>query len=325
MSNILYQFAAGLLWLFLLFFSENLGIQSQYITLLRTTFLCLFSVFLITAISSNIKQEKHSYLLLLCLIPSFFYLYLAKAQYTEFLFFTKFFFIVLLFLLFRESKGHTKSAYWDMSFPAIAAFLIYFEIILTILFFVSIFLIYRNYRFSFDSVESSNSLIKMLPLILISPLLPILYRDDISFDIIEISRANLEIIGMILSGGVAAFCNGLTMSYEKLLNKISLLMAFFGILFFIIAFYMASIAIYLILYEYVRAIMWIALTHFYKSNGAITSFFAGTVTALIPILFSKVQINEFDINGLFIGLILCTILILILNQLSFFKGKVNAK
>lgn len=326
MKNIFYQFVAGFLWLILIYYSSDLSIQPQHITVLRTSFLSVFSVFLITAISLRIEQKEQSYLIFLCLIPSYIYLYINKSHFIEYFFFTKFFFVILLFLLYRNSKGHTKSGLWDVLFPILIPFLVYFEFLLTLISCFSIFLIIKNYNFTFDKVESFNSFIKTSPLILISPLLPIFYRDNLSIEFIEISRANLEIIGMILSGMVAAIGNGLTMSYENLLHKISLTMCFIGTLFFVIAFTHNTIIIYLFLYEYVRIIMWIALTHFYKNNAVLSSFLAGTLTSITPIVLYVygMQGNKLFLNGLFVGLSICTILIVIINQINYSKFN-NAK
>lgn len=229
MKTFIMLVVAGLAWLGLVKASDYLDIQPQLVTLARSGYVGMFSIFLMIElrkdliggtgkeIQQGMARAEFAWFLVPLISVAILAIFSRDFAMTPKVIATicVFYACQLCIFILRERCGQIRSAYWDIAPPIVLVGMLSNPYLLAITAFISGVVLVKVIADA-DSTGTSrtaDALIVQLPSLCLAPVLLIAIRDIFDFGGM-FSRANVEVYGLIVNGVGAAVWTALVMRAE---------------------------------------------------------------------------------------------------------------
>lgn len=296
MKSLFFLLVSGVLWLILVQLAPRFGIPSQLISLARSGYIAIFSIYMMVELRgakySRRHRPSHIYLYLLPLLS----LVLLSLYSSDFSLNSSLLLIIGCFytsafavINFRSERGYIRNAGWDLLAPPLLFFLIINPLLAIIGGLISVVYLVRllSRPLNPDAGQSHlDSFIVQLPSICIAPVVLIALRDVFDGGGL-IDRSHIESFGLVVNGIGAAVWTAMVMRNTFPLDRAALALWILGFLGAIINFVLPvsilSSAGAILIAEAFRGAVWlgttIALANLTRGKG----FGANLIATVLPL------------------------------------------
>jgi len=211
---------SGVLWLGLVQLAPNLGVPPQIVSLSRSGYIAIFSIYMMVELRgaqySREHRPRHLYLYLLPLFSLFLLSLFSsdfKLTYSLLSLVGCFYLCAFSLINMRSEAGGIRSSYWDLFAPPILLVLMLNQYLLLAGWIFCLVYLVRLIRRPAAKVADDlhlDAIVVQLPSICIAPVVLIALRDVFSGGGM-IDRAHVESFGLVVNGGGAAVWTAIVM------------------------------------------------------------------------------------------------------------------
>ncbi|AOF99762.1 putative membrane protein [Blastomonas sp. RAC04] len=303
MNSFFWFLVSGVTWLGVVWISPELHIAPQLVSLARSGYIGLFSVFLILELRGSgvegggqVAFRQADLPWLFVPITSVFLLSAISDEFqitpTDIVAVLCFFCTSLLTLIFRVTRGTIKNVAWE-SLPPILFLIVIVLPIYAQIALAAVFLIVAIRGLGrADPAASSgpgvgDSLFSQLPSLCIAPAIIIGLRDYINFGD-DIGRQYTEMFGLVVNGVGGAAWGAMVIRFGQKLDLFTYALWFAGV-----AMVLVSLAIppeivqalfLLAAFELLRGSQWLGITRLLLIHRGLAAFLINLVLTLVPVL-----------------------------------------
>lgn len=315
MISLLWLILAGLAWLFLVQISSFFSFPPQLVSLARSGYIGIFSVFMMLELRREISGRIDSSNVIglrfdeagWYFLPLFSLVLLASLSHelilTPMAIITIVgFYVCQLYILFlREKLMGMRSAVWDLAPPLFFALMLLSPFIvfaLTLFGFVGIaLLLLQGRKSSSTSSDIADTLIMQIPSLCLAPVILIAIRDYIDIGGV-FGRAQLETIGMIVNGVGAAIWTAVVMRSSKHLAQLATILWCAAVVLVAMGLFISNALVVSILavvsIELLRGTLWLGATHLLRFSSRWKGFAKNLAATALPFLALLVAHSNFN-------------------------------
>jgi hypothetical protein len=320
MKSLFWLLVSGVLWLALVQIAPHLGIPSQIISLARSGYIAIFSIYMMVELRgasySSQYRPSHLYLYLLPLV-SLVLLSLFSSDFTlnvSLLTVIGCFYLSAFALINRRSEtGHIRNAGWDLLAPPMLLILMLHPVLTLVGGAAGVAYIVRLFLRPLEPAAEHahlDSFIVQLPSICIAPVVLIALRDVFDGGGL-IDRTHIESFGLIVNGVGAAVWTAMVMRSSFPLERAGLLLWVLGfagaIVGTILPTGIVTSAGAILIAEGFRGAMWlgttVALANLTRGKGLLANL-AATILPLVALWIGKDHFAPATMLLLYAGFVL---------------------
>lgn len=302
MNSFFWFLVSGVIWLGVVWISPELHIAPQLVSLARSGYIGLFSVFLILELRSSgdedggqIAFRRADMPWLFIPITSVFLLGAISDEFqitpTNIVTVLSFFCTSLLTLIFRVNRGTIKNVTWEVLPPILLLIVIVLPIWAQVTLAAACLIVAFRGLGRADAAVSGpgvgDSLFSQLPSLCIAPAIIIGLRDYIHFGD-DIGRQYTEMFGLVVNGVGGAAWGAMVIRFGQKLDLFAYALWLAGTVMVLV-----SLAIHpeilqalflLAAFELLRGSQWLGITRLLLIHRGIVAFLINLVLTLVPVL-----------------------------------------
>ncbi len=296
MKSLFFLLVSGVFWLILVQLAPHFGVPSQIISLARSGYIAIFSIYMMVELRgakySSQHRPSHIYLYLLPLLSlALLSLYSSDLSLNASLLSMLGCFYISAFAIinFRSERGYIRNAGWDLLAPPILFFLIVNPLLTIIGGLISIIYLARllSRPLNPDAGQSHlDSFVVQLPSICIAPVVLIALRDVFDGGGL-IDRSHIESFGLVVNGVGAAIWTAMVMRNTFPLDRAALALWILGFLGTMINFVLPvgilSSAGAILIAESFRGAVWLGTTIGLANLTRGKGFSANLIATVLPL------------------------------------------
>lgn len=278
MSNFAYLLISGVAWLGVVTISPALGMEPQWVSLLRGAYLGMFSIALIVELRQLNRAEPsggtRTWFYFIPILSVVFYNLLGSANTIHWslaAIFCCFFVAQMAMLRIRERMGQMRQGLWELLPPVL---LLGSIVAGPYLWPVSIILLGMMIASDLRqdtrvSPSSLDAVIMQLPSFCLAPVVLVLARDALGLSQ-DVSRASLEVMGLVINGAGGALWTAAAMRGGDRLARYSVVLWLLGAASAVVALMFHHFGVMTLIQtvvllgtlELLRGALWLLTTHF---------------------------------------------------------------
>lgn len=299
MSHFVFLLISGVAWLGVVTIASALGLEPQWVSLLRGAYLGMFSIALIVELRRagriEATADTQTWFYLIPILSVIFYNLLGSASTIDWplaAVFCCFFVAQMVALRVRERLGQMRQGWWELAPPvlllgaiAVGPFLWPVFIVLLVMMLGADLATQRKVNAS-----SIDAVIMQLPSFCLAPVVLVLARDALNVSQ-GVDRASLEVMGLIINGTGGALWTALAMRGQGRLARLSLALWLGGTVGALLTLAAAPLGAWPLIQtvgllgvlELLRGAVWLLTTHFLSYMTRWRGALVNLVATLLPL------------------------------------------
>lgn len=278
MSQFLFLLISGVLWLLVVLAAPHLGLDPQWVSLLRGAYLGMFSIALVVDLRRADDRIAHdptaSWFYLIPIVSLGLYnLFGAEsgATWRQVAILGSFLVVLMMLVRLRELRGGMKTGWWELLPPPLLMLALFFAPYAWPIFVILIILLLAQDLRKLRDVKSASfdAVIMQLPSFCLAPVVLVLARDGVTLSP-DVSRSTVEVMGLVINGIGGALWTALVMRGRERLAALSVVMWGAGLIGALVATVSGmvtpvpifQIVVLLGVFEALRGSLWLLTTHF---------------------------------------------------------------